>query len=174
LASKREPLVDHSTRGEKADEAAGTVASETYLCPRVMLSQPIERGFDVIDGCGGRRLRGASVINGEYIDLPLNGQTSARSIVRLEVSKNEPAAVNIDDKWCADNPDGIQPARALQGCSDDEIRDRSNFRAFRPESGSTQSFNGKRSIGFPSDLANPPFQLSVRDHTFHPRTANNM
>ena len=174
MTSKREPLVEHSTCGEKTDEAAGTVASETYLCPRVMLNQPVKRRFDVINGRGGRRLRGASVINGENIDLPLNGQTSARSIVRLKVSKNEPAAVNIDDKWCADYPDGIQPARALQGCSDDKIRDRSNFRAFRPESGSTQSFNGKRSIGFPSNLANPQFQLSVRDHTIHPRTINNM
>jgi len=115
LASERTSLVNHSTCGDKADEAAGTVASETYLCPRVMLNQPVKRRFDVINGRGGRRLRGASVINGENIDLPLNGKTSARSIVRLKVSKNEPAAVNIDDKWCADYPDGIQPARALQG-----------------------------------------------------------
>ena len=52
MASKREPLVDHSTRGEKADEAAGTVASKTYLCPRVMLNQPVQRNFDIIDGRG--------------------------------------------------------------------------------------------------------------------------
>ena len=88
-----------------------------------MRGHPIDNTVDVVRRSRIGMLRSASVVDAEHSPPGDVGKASRVGVVRLEVAKDEAAAVEVDHQWrslCG----AVQPARDPVGIDVQDRRDR--------------------------------------------------